>query len=40
LSTLPNDAPLMIEHMKGREEYEKSRRHLLGLGEKIGVSFQ
>ena len=40
LAALPNDAPLMIEHMKGREEYEESRRRLLGLGERIGVSFR
>jgi len=33
------DVPLMIEHMQGPEEYDKSRRYLLDLGPKVGVSF-
>ncbi|MHC4177158.1 MAG: sugar phosphate isomerase/epimerase family protein [Planctomycetota bacterium] len=39
LAALPGDVPLMIEHMKGPEEYDKSRRYLLDLGRKVGVSF-
>ncbi len=39
LAALPHDVPLMIEHMKGPEEYDKSRRHLLELGKKIGIAF-
>ncbi len=39
LAALPGDVPLMIEHMANAEEYDKSRRHLLELGPKIGVSF-
>lgn len=39
LAALPGDVPLMIEHMQGAEEYDKSRRYLLELGQKIGVSF-
>ena len=39
LATLPGDVPLMIEHMKGAEEYDKSRQHLFELGKSIGVSF-
>lgn len=39
LAALPADVPLMIEHMKGAEEYDKSREYLFGLGGKIGVSF-
>ena len=39
LAALPGDVPLMIEHMQGEEEYDKSRRYLFELGEKIGVSF-
>ena len=39
LAALPGDVPLMIEHMKGPEEYAKSRDHLFRLGAKIGVSF-
>jgi sugar phosphate isomerase/epimerase len=40
LAALPGDVPLMIEHMQGPEEYDKSRRHLFDLGGKIGVRFQ
>ena len=39
LAALPGDVPLMIEHMKGAEEYDKSRQHVFDLGERIGVSF-
>jgi sugar phosphate isomerase/epimerase len=39
LAALPGDVPLMIEHMKGPEEYDKSRRYLFELAEKIGVDF-
>ena len=40
LAALPGDAPLMIEHMANAAEYDKSRRHLLELGSKIGVRFE
>ncbi len=40
LAGLPGDVPLMIEHMRGPEEYDKSRRHLFELGPKIGVRFE
>jgi len=39
LAALPHDAPLMIEHMKGKEAYDQSRKFLFELGKKIGVSF-
>jgi sugar phosphate isomerase/epimerase len=39
LAALPGDVPLMIEHMQSPEEYDKSRRYLLELGPKAGVSF-
>ena len=39
LAALAGDVPLMIEHMQGEEEYDKSRRYLFELGEKIGVRF-
>ena len=32
LAALPGDVPLMIEHMKDAEEYDKSRRYLLRPG--------
>lgn len=40
LAVLPSDVPLMIEHMKDAAEYDRSRKHLLGLGGKIGVRFE
>jgi sugar phosphate isomerase/epimerase len=39
LAALPNDVPLMVEHMKGPAEYDQSRQHLFHLGREIGVSF-
>jgi sugar phosphate isomerase/epimerase len=39
LAALPGDVPLMIEHMSGAEEYDKSRRFLLDLAPKVGVRF-
>jgi len=39
LAALENDPPLMIEHMKGPEEYDTCRRHLLDVASEIGVSF-
>jgi len=39
LAELANDPPLMVEHMKGAEEYDQCRRHLLDVASKIGVSF-
>jgi sugar phosphate isomerase/epimerase len=40
LAALPGDVPLMIEHMSGAEEYDKSRRFLLDLAPKVGVRFE
>jgi sugar phosphate isomerase/epimerase len=39
LAALPGDVPLMVEHMKGAEEYENSRLHLFEVGKSIGVKF-
>jgi sugar phosphate isomerase/epimerase len=39
LAALPQNPPLMIEHMRGAEEYDVSRKHLFQLGEQIGVEF-
>jgi sugar phosphate isomerase/epimerase len=39
LAALPQDAPLMIEHMANAEEYDKARQYLLNLGRQIDVSF-
>ncbi len=40
LAALPGDVPLMVEHMQGAEEYDRSRRHLFELGKEIGVRFE
>ncbi len=40
LAALPGEVPLMIEHMKGPEEYDQSREHLFKLGGEIGVRFE
>jgi sugar phosphate isomerase/epimerase len=39
LAALPHQPPLMIEHMKDAEEYERSKKHLLDVGKKNEVSF-
>jgi sugar phosphate isomerase/epimerase len=39
LASLPNDAPLMLEHLPNAEEFDKARQYILDLGGKIGVSF-
>lgn len=40
LAALPGDVPLMIEHMKGPEEYDASRQHVFAVGKKNGVRFE
>jgi sugar phosphate isomerase/epimerase len=39
LAKLPEDVPLMMEHMAGKAEYDRSREHLFKLGEQIDVAF-
>ncbi len=39
LAALPGEVPLMIEHMQGEEEYEKSRLHLFAVGKEAGIKF-
>ena len=39
LVALDNDAPLMIEHMKSAEEYERSRATIYEVGKKEGIDF-
>ena len=39
MATLPNDVPLMIEHMNGAEEYERCKLHLFQVGADNGVVF-
>jgi sugar phosphate isomerase/epimerase len=40
LAALPQDVPLMVEHLPNAEEYDAARRYLLDLGPKIGVAFE
>jgi sugar phosphate isomerase/epimerase len=39
LASLPHEAPLMIEHLAGAEEYDKARLHVLEVGKKGGIEF-
>lgn len=39
LAALPHQPPLMMEHMAGPEEYERSKNYLVALGKEIGISF-
>lgn len=39
VSSLPVDAPLMLEHLKTAEEYDEGRRHILQVGHEMGLSF-
>ena len=38
LESLPQDAPLLIEHLKSAEEYDLAREHIISVGKEIGVS--
>jgi sugar phosphate isomerase/epimerase len=38
LATLPQQPPLMLEHMPNAEEYDKGRQYLFDLGRQIGVN--
>jgi sugar phosphate isomerase/epimerase len=39
LAALPQSPPLMVEHMSGAEQYDQSRKYLLEVADKAGVSF-
>lgn len=39
LSSLPSDAPLMLEHLHSEEEYTKGRKHIQGVAQSLGLSF-
>ncbi|MHC4328580.1 MAG: sugar phosphate isomerase/epimerase family protein [Planctomycetota bacterium] len=38
LSRIP-DTPLMLEHLKGAEEYRKAAEHVRGVAKEVGLSF-
>ena len=37
VAALPGEVPLMLEHLKGADEYDKARGYIQTLGRKIGV---
>lgn len=39
MAGLSNDAPLMIEHLKGAVEYDEARNHILKVGRELGLAF-
>lgn len=39
LAALPNDVPLMIEHMQNEAEYSQCREHVFATGKELGLSF-
>lgn len=39
LATLPQQPPLMAEHLADAEAYDAARKYLLGLGKEIGIDF-
>ena len=40
VSSLPVDAPLMLEHLKTPEEYDEGRRYIQNVGHEMGLSFE
>ncbi len=39
LAALPEQPPLMIEHLKGEEEYAAAAKHILDTGKSLGLCF-
>ena len=39
LSQLGTDAPLMLEHLHGEQEYEFGREYIQGVAKSLGLSF-
>ncbi|OQB43497.1 MAG: hypothetical protein BWY09_00147 [Candidatus Hydrogenedentes bacterium ADurb.Bin179] len=39
LAGMPQQPPLMIEHLSGAEEYDQARKFILMEGEKSGIRF-
>ena len=40
LAQLPQNPPLMLEHLPSAEEYTKGREHIFAVGHKAGLSFE
>ncbi|MEN6602856.1 MAG: sugar phosphate isomerase/epimerase [Bryobacteraceae bacterium] len=39
MASLPNDAPLMMEHLKGAAEYDEARNYIFKVGRELGLAF-
>lgn len=39
LNSLPQNAPLLIEHLSTAEEYDLAREYIFSIGKEIGISF-
>jgi len=37
---LPQQPPLMVEHMKNADEYDQSRKYLLDVAAEAGLRFE
>ena len=40
LAALPGDVPLMIEHLKGAEQYAQAKEYIVKVGAQAGVRFE
>jgi sugar phosphate isomerase/epimerase len=39
LAKMPVETPLLLEHLKGGDQYEEGKRHILKVGAELGVAF-
>jgi sugar phosphate isomerase/epimerase len=39
LSKMPVETPLILEHLKGAEQYEEGKKHILKVGAELGFTF-
>jgi len=39
LAKMPVETPLLLEHLKGAEQYEEGKRHILKVGGDLGLTF-
>ncbi|MEO8125640.1 MAG: TIM barrel protein [Bryobacteraceae bacterium] len=39
LAKMPIETPLLLEHLKGADQYEEGKRHILKVGADLGITF-
>jgi hypothetical protein len=39
VAALPNEPPIMVEHLRSQEEYLQARDYIFAQGKEIGISF-